>query len=196
MTPTILAPGAVLILWTLVMLVEHLRDAALDPPIGPAGYPRQLDPTRQPFPTRDGYLAIVPYTPESTARLMALLGSDGLTETPEFQAAKAKGQHMPIVYSEIARKTPAKTTAEWLALFAENDIPAMAVRDLQDIKDDPHLSATGFFQRRTHPDVGAFHEMQPPVKYGAMPPRDLGFAPRVDGDGAAIRTEIRAARRD
>src|SRR3546814_6845079 len=82
------------------------------------------------FPTRDGYLAIVPYTPESTARLMALLGSDGLTETPEFQAAKAKGQHMPIVYSEIARKTPAKTTAEWLALFAENDIPAMAVRDL------------------------------------------------------------------
>ncbi len=176
--------------FTSFMLVEHLRDAALDPPIGPAGYPRQLDPTRQPFPTRDGYLAIVPYTPESTARLMRLLGSDGLTETPEFEAAKAKGQHMPIVYSEIARKTPAKTTAEWLALFAENDIPAMAVRDLQDIKDDPHLSATGFFRHRTHPDVGAFHEMQPPVKYGAMPPRDPGFAPRVDGDGTAIRDEL------
>src|SRR3546814_1850122 len=78
--------------FTSFMLVEHLRDAALDPPIGPAGYPRQLDPTRQPFPTRDGYLAIVPYTPESTARLMALLGSDGLTETPEFQAAKARSE--------------------------------------------------------------------------------------------------------
>ena len=181
--------------FTSFMLVEHLRDAALDPPLGPAGYPRQLDPTRQPFPTRDGYLAIVPYTPESTARLMALLGSDGLTETPEFEAARAKGRHMPIVYSEIARKTPAKTTAEWLALFAENDIPAMAVRDLQDVRDDPHLLETQFFRRRAHPDVGAFHEMQPPVKYGAMPPRDLGFAPRVDGDGAAIRAEI-AARRD
>lgn len=176
--------------FTSFMLVEHLRDDALDPPIGPAGYPRQLDPTRQPFPTRDGYLAIVPYTPESTARLMHLLGSDGLTETPEFEAARVKGQHMPLVYSEIARKTPAKTTAEWLALFAAHDIPAMAVRDLQDIRDDPHLSATGFFRHRTHPDVGAFHEMQPPVKYGAMPPRDLGFAPRVDGDGAAIRDEL------
>ena len=176
--------------FTSFMLVEHLRDDALDPPIGPAGYPRQLDPTRQPFPTRDGYLAIVPYTPESTARLMHLLGSDGVTETSEFEAAKAKGQHMPLIYCEIARKTPAKTTAEWLALFAANDIPAMAVRDLQDIRDDPHLSATGFFRHRTHPDVGAFHEMQPPVKYGAMPPRDLGFAPRVDGDGAAIRDEL------
>jgi crotonobetainyl-CoA:carnitine CoA-transferase CaiB-like acyl-CoA transferase len=176
--------------FTSFMLVEHLRDATLDPPIGPAGYPRQLDPARQPFPTSDGYLAIVPYTPESTARLMVLLGSAGLTETPEFEAAKAKGQHMPIVYAEIARKTPAKTSAEWLDLFVANDIPAMAVRDLQDIKDDPHFAATGFFRRREHPDVGGFHEMQPPVKYGAMPDRDLGFAPRVDGDGAAIRGEL------
>ncbi|WP_228765420.1 CaiB/BaiF CoA transferase family protein [Sphingopyxis solisilvae] len=174
------------------MLTEHLRDAALDPPLGPAGYPRQLDPTRQPFPTSDGYLAIVPYTAESTARLMALLGSEGLTQTPEFEAAKAKGEHMPIVYREIARKTPAKTTAEWLALFAANDIPAMAARDLQDIKDDPHFVATGFFRPRVHPDIGAFHEIQPPVKYGASPPGDLGFAPRVDGDGAAIRAELAA----
>ena len=172
------------------MLVEHLRDAALDPPIGPVGYPRQLDPTRQPFPTSDGYLAIVPYTAESTARLMTLLGSADLLATPEFEAAKATGQHMAIIYSEIARKTPAKTSAEWLDLFAANDIPAMAARDLQDIKEDPHLTATGFFKHRTHPDVGAFHEMQPPVKYGAMPDRDLGFAPRVDGDGNAIRKEL------
>ena len=122
---------------------------------------------------------------------MALLGSADVLATPEFEAAKAKGQHMHIIYSEIARKTPAKTSAEWLALFAVNDIPAMAARDLQDIKEDPHLAATGFFRHRKHPDVGAFHEMQPPVKYGAMPDRDLGFAPRVDGDGATIRSELR-----
>lgn len=172
------------------MLTEHLRDATLDPPIGPAGYPRQLDPTRQPFPTADGHLAIVPYTPESTLRLMTLLGSEALLATPEFEAAKAEGRHMPLVYAEIARKTPARTNAEWLELFAANDIPAMAARDLQDILDDPHLAATGFFRRREHPDVGGYYEMQPPVKYGAAPPRDIGFAPRVGGDGEAIRGEF------
>ncbi|MBA3941165.1 MAG: carnitine dehydratase [Sphingopyxis sp.] len=172
------------------MLTEHLRDATLDPPIGPAGYPRQLDPTRQPFPTSDGYIAIVPYTPESTARLMALLGSADLLDTPEYEDAKAKAKHMQLIYSEIARKTPARTTAEWLELFAANDIPAMAARDLQDILEDPHFVATGYFRHRIHPDVGGFHEMQPPVRYSAAPPRDLGFAPRVDGDGAAIRREL------
>lgn len=172
------------------MLTEHLRDATLDPPLGPAGYPRQLDPARQPFPTADGYLAIVPYTAESTARLLALLGSEALLASPDFEAAKAKGQQMPLVYEEIARKTPARTNAEWLALFAANDIPAMAARDLQDILDDPHFVATGFFRRREHPDVGGFFEMQPPVKYGAAPARDLGFAPKVGGDGEAIRAEL------
>lgn len=53
---------------------------------------------------------------------------------------------------DIARRTPARTTAEWLALFAQNDIPAMSVRDLRDISDDPHFAATGFFRRREHPD--------------------------------------------
>ena len=172
------------------MLTEHLRDDTLDPPIGPAGYPRQLDPTRQPFPTRDGHVAIVPYTVESTARLMGLLGSEDLLTSSDFEEAKANGRHMPLVYAEIARKTPSKTTAEWLALFAANDIPAMAARDLQNIRSDPHFAATGFFRRREHPDVGGFHEMQPPVRYGAAPAHNLGFAPRIDGDGAAIRAEL------
>ncbi len=48
----------------------------------------------------------IPYTPESTARLMRLLGSEGLTETPEFEAAKAAGKPMPIVYGEDRAQNP------------------------------------------------------------------------------------------
>ena len=180
--------------FTAFMLTEHLRDATLDPAIGPAGYPRQLDPARQPFPSADGYLAIVPYTPESTARLLGLLGSEDLLLSPEYEAAKAEGRHMSLIYAEIARKTPAKTSAEWLAIFAANDIPAMVARDLEDIRDDPHLTATGFFRRREHPDVAGYVEMRPPVRYGAATEGDLGFAPRIDGDGAAIRAELAARR--
>ena len=181
--------------FTAFMLTEHLRDAALDPPIGPAGYPRQLDPDRQPFPTVDGYLAIVPYTAESTMRLMSLIGGEEVLASPAYETAKAKGEHMSLVYAEIARRTPAKTTAEWLEIFAANDIPAKAARDLEDIKDDPHLVATGFFHRRVHPDVGSFHEMRPPVRYGAGTPADLGFAPKLDSDSDAIRAELAARRR-
>ena len=174
------------------MLTEHLRDAALDPALGPAGYPRQLDPTRQPFPTADGYLSIVPYTPDSTLRLMTLLGAEDLLTAPDYLEAKAKGEHMPLIYSEMARRTPARTSAEWLEIFAANDIPAMAACDLKEVRDDPHLNATGFFRRREHPDVGIFREMRPPVRYGAAPDARPGFAPRLDSDGDALRAEVAA----
>lgn len=123
-----------------------------------------------------------------------MLGSEELLLSPEYEAAKAEGRHMSLIYAEIARKTPAKTSAEWLAIFAANDIPAMVARDLEDIRDDPHLTATGFFRRREHPDVAGYVEMRPPVRYGAATEGDLGFAPRIDGDGAAIRAELAARR--
>lgn len=177
--------------FTNFMMTEHLRDAAYIPPIGKAGYPRQLEPTRQPFPTADGYMAIVPYTAESTQRLLDLLESRDLMSSPAYLEAAEKGDGMPLVYAEIARKTPARSTAEWMEIFAAHDIPAMPARDLDDVVNDPHLVATQFFKKRQHPDVGDFLEMQPPLRFSAMPAQNLGFAPRLDADGKAIRESLR-----
>ena len=181
--------------FTSFLLTEHLRDATLDPPLGPAGYPRQLDPLRQPFPTADGFISVVPYTPVTTARLLDLIGSGDFLARPEMAEARANGTLMQQVWAETARRTPSRTTAEWLALFAENDIPAMRAADLNDVTSDPHFAATGFFKPREHPVAGPMREMQPPVRYGADPDRTLGFAPALGADGAAIRAEIADSKR-
>ena len=99
------------------MLTEHLRDATLDPAIGPAGYPRQLDPTRQPFPTNDGHLAIVPYTPESTARLMALLGSAEACAQPVASVPKPLTSRAPSATSA----SPSSTMASKFPLVSANE---------------------------------------------------------------------------
>ncbi len=176
--------------FTSFLMTEHLRDATLDPPLGPAGYPRQLDPLRQPFPTADGHIAIVPYTPAATTRLLDLIGSGDFLARPENVQARAEGRLMPLVWAETARQTPGRTTAEWLALFAQNDIPAMRAADLGEVIADPHFAATGFFRRREHPVVGPMHEMRPPVRYGADPDRTLGFAPALGADGDAVRADL------
>jgi crotonobetainyl-CoA:carnitine CoA-transferase CaiB-like acyl-CoA transferase len=176
--------------FTAFMLTEHLRDATLDPPLGPPGYPRQLDPARQPFPTADGYIAIVPYTPASTKKLLELIGSGDFMARPGVDAARAAGTLMSLIYREIARRTPERTTADWLGLLAANDIPAMRAADLTEVLDDPHFAATGFFRKRVHPLVGPMREMRPPVRYSADPDRTLGFAPALGADGDAIRAAL------
>ena len=176
--------------FTSFLMTEHLRDATLEPPLGPAGYPRQLDPLRQPFPTADGFISIVPYTPAATARLLDLIGSGDFLARPDMVAARTDGTLMPHVWSETARQTPARTSAEWLALFAENDIPAMRAADLEDVTSDPHFGATEFFRLRDHPVVGPMREMRPPVNYSADPDRTLGFAPALGADSDAVRAAL------
>jgi crotonobetainyl-CoA:carnitine CoA-transferase CaiB-like acyl-CoA transferase len=111
---------------------------------------------------------------------------------PGMDAARAAGTLMSLIYREIARRTPERTTADWLDLLAANDIPAMRAADLTEVLDDPHFVATGFFRERDHPLAGPIREMRPPVRFGADPDRTLGFAPALGADGDAIRAALRS----
>ena len=176
--------------FTSFMFTEHLRDAVFDPPIGSIGYPRQIDPTRQPFPTKDGYISIVPYTDDKIVALFNLIGASDVLNQPGMSTREKRLAVGAPVYEELAKITPERTTAEWMELLTTNNIPALAACSLDDVLHDPHLQATGFFRPRTHPDSGAFREMRPPIRFSADPDRELGFAPKLDQHGAEIRAEM------
>lgn len=177
--------------FTNFMLEDHLRDAALIPPIGPIGYPRQLDPGRQPFPTADGYISVVPYTDETMTRLFALLGEPEIIDLPEFSTPLARYNNSTALYNHVARLTPAKTTKAWMDILSSNDLPAMPVRDLADIFDDPHLVETDFFREREHPTEGTYRQMTPPIRFSADPNREIGIAPSLGEHGDEIRNELK-----
>ncbi|MFP5394475.1 MAG: CoA transferase, partial [Gammaproteobacteria bacterium] len=47
-----------------------------------------------------------------------------------------------------------KTTEEWLAIFAEADVPAARYNSIDDLLDDPHLGDVGFWNFDDHPTEG------------------------------------------
>ena len=172
------------------MLTEHLQDAVFEPPIGPPGYPRQLDPARQPFPTADGHLVIVPYTDAKIITLFDLLGDPAFLTKPPYDTPKDRFQNMTSIYARIGELTPAKSSADWIAILTENDFPVMPVADLSDVFDNPHLQATGFFHLAEHPSEGMIRQMRPPVRYSADQNRAIGFAPRLGEHTDDIRQEV------
>lgn len=173
------------------MLAEHLGGLTFDPPVGDACYSRQIDPDRQPFPTRDGYISIVPYTDDSWPRVFALLGNPGFLDAPEFATRKLRVANLALLYREMARLTPGFTTAELSARCAAAQIPAQPARDIADVMSDPHLAATGFFKRRSHATEGEYFEMQPPVRFGDADTTPRQTPPNLDEHGAAIRAAVR-----
>lgn len=166
--------------FTHFLLEEHLAGGTFDPSPGPIGYRRQLEPHRQPFPTADGYISIVPYGDPNWVKLFTVMEHPEVLEEPEFSSPQLRITNAEHLYRRIGELTPRRRTQDWMAILGEADIPAMPVRDIADILEDPHLVQTGFFRHRLHPSEGAYREMQPPVRFSARsdgairPPARLG----------------------
>jgi crotonobetainyl-CoA:carnitine CoA-transferase CaiB-like acyl-CoA transferase len=176
--------------FTHFMLKEHLAGETFDPPVGPICYARQIEPDRQPFPTSDGHICIVPYTDESWSKVFDILGAPELLGDPRFANRTLRARNVSALYQAVAALTPKQTTAAWLTMFHRASIPAIPVRDIAEIRADPHLEATGFFQRREHPSEGAYFDMKAPVKFSADRPRMPAHAPTIGQHTNIIRAQV------
>lgn len=152
--------------FTNFMLIEHLAGLTFDPPNASVGYFRQIDPDRQPFPTSDGHISIVAYSDEAWPRVFAVLDAREVLEDERFATRGLRAKNLALLYRAMAQLTPSFTTAELLARCHAAQIPAQPVRDLAEIMEDPHLVATGFFAKTTHPTEGKWHSMRHPVHFG------------------------------
>jgi crotonobetainyl-CoA:carnitine CoA-transferase CaiB-like acyl-CoA transferase len=152
--------------FTSFMMVEHIGGLAFDPPNAPACYFRQVDPDRQPFRTADGWISIVAYNDAAIPDVFRLLEDDAFLRDDRFATLQGRFENLHLIYRRIAEVTPRFTTAELLARCHTAQIPAQEARDIATIMEDPHLKATGFFQRQSHPTEGNWFSTRPPVKFG------------------------------
>jgi crotonobetainyl-CoA:carnitine CoA-transferase CaiB-like acyl-CoA transferase len=83
------------------------------------------------------------------------------------------------LYDELAQITKTKSTAEWLSICAELDIPATRIYGLDELPEHPQLKATKLFQTMEHPSEGTVRYVRPPTKFAASPASVRRPAPRV-----------------
>jgi len=163
-------------------LIEHLGGRTFDPPRGPMGYGRVLSPQRRPYRTLDGHIALLPYTDAQWRRFFALAGRPDLAGDERFASAAARARHVDALYDALAGLVAQRSTEQWLALLAPADIPHSRVHAPEDLFDDPHLAATGFFRRVDHPTEGALVATAVPVRFSRTPGGIRRPAPRQDAD--------------
>ena len=171
------------------IMVEHLYGLTFEPPLGGAGYPRMLAPQRRPYRTRDGHICILPYTDRQWRRFLELAGRPEVLEDPRFASFGARSENIGELYELIGEVAPERTTADWLERLDEAQIPAMAVTDPDDLPDDPHLKATGFFEIVEHPSEGALRNMAFPITLSRSPGELRRLAPRLGEHGREVLGE-------
>lgn len=165
---------------------EHLAAATFSPAPEGAGYHRLFSRNRRPYRTRDGWVAVLPYTGEQWRRILQEIGRTDVMAESWFADAGARSQRVDELYGILATAITGRTTAEWLDTFARLDIPHSKVNDLDDLLVDPHLSDVGFFAPGGQAQAGATRALRQPVLYRGAPAAPDRPAPRVGADTAAI----------
>jgi len=151
-------------------LGDHMNGLTFDPPEGAVGYPRLLSADRRPYATLDGFIAVLPYNDGQWQRFFAAAGqADRIDSDPRFATLAARTEHTDALYDILAEIVAQKTSAEWLALLNEADVPVMTVHSMESLVDDPHLAAVGFFDLVDHPTEGKIRTMAPAGNYSQTP---------------------------
>jgi crotonobetainyl-CoA:carnitine CoA-transferase CaiB-like acyl-CoA transferase len=171
------------------VMVEHLYGETFVPPAETIGYKRILNPYRRPFKTRDGYLAILPYTDQNWRDFFALAGRQDLLDDPRYKTLASRLKHIEGLYEELARIATTRTNAEWLTELDQRNIPAMTVNSLESLLRDPHLGAVGFWQIVEHPTEGTMRLPGIPAAYSKTPGTIRRLPPRLGEHSVEILRE-------
>jgi len=172
------------------MAAEHLGGLTFVPPIGGSGYARLLNPFRRPFRTRDGWLGVVPYTDAQWQRFFVVAGRPETMQDPRYATLTARSRHFPEMYAVVEAVLATRTTAEWCAALADADIPFAPVQSLDELIDDPHLAATGFWKTVDHPTEGTLRMPGIPVTFSDTPGTVRRHAPGIGEHTEEILKEI------
>ncbi|MBL8376443.1 MAG: CoA transferase [Burkholderiales bacterium] len=177
-------------------LVEHLYDATFDTPGAAPGYPRVLTRERRPYRTSDGYLCALPYTDRHFRRFFEACGRPEFIADARFASIPARLANIEIVYSTIAAILALRSTAEWIALMRAADIPCMRMNSLDDLLEDRHLAAVGFFRKENHPTEGPIRHYATPLRFAGAPLGVPRPAPRLGEHSAQILAEAGLSREE
>ncbi|MCB1343086.1 MAG: CoA transferase [Pseudooceanicola sp.] len=162
------------------VLSDHLGGLSFDPPLDKGGYSRQLARDRRPYRTKDGYVCALVYTDEHWRRFLGATGRGELMDTdPRYATFAGRMQNLTEVYGELSEIMLTKTSADWVALFNEIDVPVMWMHDFESVLEDEHLKAVGFFRRFEHPTEGPLVGMANPVRFFGTPVEYNEAAPRL-----------------
>lgn len=173
------------------VLGDHLAGQAFDPPEGDAGYARLLTPGRKPYPTADGFIVVTPYNDKQFAALFEILElPQEVRQQPIFRTMEARQQNWPSIYALLAKAFSGRTSAAWVEMCTQAEVPCTEVRFVSGLLSDPHLQQVGLFQISEHPTEGLVRQIRPTTRWSTADVSIRLHAPRLGENSVEILREI------
>jgi crotonobetainyl-CoA:carnitine CoA-transferase CaiB-like acyl-CoA transferase len=146
-------------------------------------------PNRRPYRTSDGYIAVLIYNDKHWNAFMEAVQPSWASEL--YSTLEQRASEIDTVYGLVAETMKERSTAEWMKLLRELEIPAAPLNTPGALFDDPHLNAVGMFQTVDTPQ-GPVRFPGVPTWFSQTPGRVAGPAPELGAHTEEVLAEIGA----
>ncbi len=160
-----------------MVLSEHLWDNYFVPPTQTKNRNRMFD--RRPYKTRDGYICVMAGGDKMFTTFCDVTGRPELKSDPRFAERTRRSANQKELYDEMEAALAPRTSAEWLTLLTQADIPAAPVHTMESLLADPHLNDVDFFQVEEHPTEGKLRAMRTAMRFSASPAMNRRPTPHI-----------------
>jgi crotonobetainyl-CoA:carnitine CoA-transferase CaiB-like acyl-CoA transferase len=164
------------------VLAEHGAAAVPEPPLGPSGYQRILNPLRRPQRTADGRINVLPYEREHYETIFRIGGRDDLIGDERVLTRRSRLANGESLYRDVAEILERRPTAEWLDVLRSAGIPVSEVATVDDLLDGLPLAE--------HPYAGSYRVVPPLTGRSASPGDVRRPAPLHGEHGREILAEL------
>lgn len=160
------------------VLAEHLGPRSFVPPLGPLGDARSLNRGNRPLPTADGWISLTANTDAQVRAFLKAVGREDVLGDPRFRTVSDRFRNADAWFALRGDALRTRTTADWLPVLAQADIPAMPCHTPDALPEDPHLAAVGLLGSDAHPTEGPIRTIRSTIlEDGAAPAPGRSAAP-------------------
>ncbi|WP_416401203.1 CaiB/BaiF CoA transferase family protein [Alicycliphilus denitrificans] len=161
------------------VLSDHMGAATFaDEDSCQAGNPRLLSLYRRPYRTADGWISTIVYTDKHWESFLRLMGDEHLWHTDDrFQSMANRTNNIDAVYAYVEKQLVRKSTATWMRLLSEADIPVAPVAQLGELIDALEQRANSVIGRYQGSKGQRYRGINPSIQWQRTPLRAGAKAP-------------------
>jgi crotonobetainyl-CoA:carnitine CoA-transferase CaiB-like acyl-CoA transferase len=101
------------------------------------------------------------------------------TSDPRYADMANRSANIDALYAELSLIVLTRSTAQWLELLRDADIPHSEVAIFDSLLEDAHLKATGMLYEYEHPTEGKLRGVGIPTRFSRTPGNIRSVAARI-----------------
>jgi len=156
----------------------------------PLGSAHQTSAPYQALRASDGFFTLGATTARNWEACCDVFGLAGLKQDPRFAKNHVRHQNRHALIPLIEDVTTRRPARHWVDALERAGVPCGLLQTYDQVFNDPHLNARGFFPDAPHTKLGPVKQVRSPMRLSETPTRMVRAGPLLGEHSAEILSEL------